>query len=145
MSLRERDAPQAASRPVQYHSLLDWVESNQKHNSVSAADSNDISAEPETGFASHLYQACLELLNQVFTLFFSNDELSSQQKAQLAHSQGRFRLWGDTLQDGKLETCIKVSADLQQNVVELLYYLGKALIKGWLPRRRLHFVRLEPG
>jgi hypothetical protein len=130
MNRRERDAPQAASRPAQYHSLLDWVESNQKHNSVSAADSNDIPAEPETGFASHLYQACLELLNQVFTLFFSNDELSSQQKAQLAHSQGRFRLWGDTLQDGKLETCVKVSADLQQNVVELLYYLGKVLIKG---------------
>lgn len=100
---------------------------------MSAADDNDISAELETGFASHLYQACLELLNQVFTLSFSNDELSSQQKAQLAHSQGRFRLWGDTLQDGKLETCVKVSVDLQQNVVELLYYLGKALIKGWRP------------
>ena len=77
--------------------------------------------------AASLYKDCLAY----FTALSQSDSLSSDLKERKLFKRelGRLYLWGEDLQDGKLQVVLRRSTDLRNTVLRLLVALGKALVK----------------
>lgn len=102
------------------NSLLDWVATNRSGEEHS-----------ETGIASLLYEACLRTLSILSVQYSGFDKATTLQKTRIADSLARLCLWGDgLLEDGKLESCLKTDVDLRDDLVALLYQLGRVLVHG---------------
>ena len=100
--------------------VLSWV---QEHKN--GAESSEV------GLASTLYRVCLRTLGSVRKQYVASRKPSRERKARLVESHSRLCLFGDgLLQEDALEQCLKVDGDLREEIIGLLYHLGKTLLRG---------------
>jgi len=100
--------------------LLSWVQENKN-----GGDSSEV------GLASSLYKACLRTLGMLSKQYVASRKPSRESKARIVESHARLCLFGDELlHEGALEHCLKGDHDLRDEVIGLLYCLGKTLLRG---------------
>lgn len=100
--------------------VLNWV-----HENKNGGDSSEV------GLASSLYKACLRTLGLLSKQYVTSRKPSRRRKARLVESHARLCLFGDELlHEGALEHCLKVDDDLREQILGLLYCLGKTLLRG---------------
>ena len=100
--------------------ILTWVSGNKNE-----GDSSEID------LASSLYRACLQTMSSLCQQYVASGNPSHGRKTQLVESHARLCLFGDgILHESGLELCLRVENDLRQEIVELLYRLGKTILTG---------------
>ena len=85
------------------------------------------SADGKIEAAASLYKDCLAY----FTTLSQSDSMTSDQKERelFRRELGRLYLWGEDVQDGKLQSVLNHSADMKATILRLLLALGGALVK----------------
>jgi hypothetical protein len=112
--------PSGSPSPLDNSLLLKWVNAN-----------NDSEVSSELGIASTLYQTCLNILTKASRQYIASPKASRRQKTLLRDSHARLCLFGDGLIDhGGLENCLKLDDELSDDMIALLYNIGKLLLKG---------------
>ncbi len=108
--------------------LLTWLEGNSKTSASShPMPVNDIH---NLGFASVLYDACLQVLADIWNICRRDPGTSRSDRALIRESLTRFVLWGDTFGDGRLDACLEQSRELRECVFETFLNIGSTLEKG---------------
>lgn len=96
-----------------------WLEDN------ADGDKGATLAHGEEGFATCLYQECLEAL----TSLSKSRSFKTSSKISPDNAVARLYLWGASLGNGKLDTALQQSDDFRLSVLELLVSIGSLLIR----------------
>ena len=83
--------------------------------------------------AWNLYVYIVQFFHKLLPFIKDSQTLPETSKKELLQAQRKLAIWGDGLQDDKLETALEAYPDLRTSVMLLLEDLGTALVKGiWL-------------
>jgi hypothetical protein len=117
----------------QQQKLLQWINDQGDSAGNDTADSSDdeTPSAPELGFVASLFRVDSRQLIRIFRCVEGQRTIwTTRQRLRLADSCGRLRQWSDVVDSGKLEVCLRVSPDVHSTVLDLLYRLGRTLVKG---------------
>jgi hypothetical protein len=117
----------------QQQQLLKWIndQGDSTDNDTSDSGDDETPSAPDLGFVASLFRVDSRQLTRIFRCVEGQRTIwTTRQRLRLADSCGRLRLWGDVVDSGKLELCLRVSPDVHSNVLDLLYRLGRTLVKG---------------
>jgi hypothetical protein len=103
--------------------LKEWIDGA----TIQKVDAGDCDGEEdtETGFAWALYTQILKLLSILVPL--ESPKLPKKDERSLKGSVGKLFLWGDAFRDGKLESILNASDDLNETAVGLLAGIGNII------------------
>ena len=101
-----------------------WVDNQQR-----SSTSENINENPNLGFASNLFQACLHTFMEL-SKYCRKVGCDRALQVRVRDDLANLVLWGDACEDGKLDTCLKKSEELHDSVVEALHGIGQTLKQG---------------
>jgi hypothetical protein len=102
----------------------DWIEDQQQ-----SSTSDGCKVNPDVGFASNLFEACLQFFKELSKCYRDSEHDRAHQN-RLRDELAKLILWSDWFEDGKLEYCLQKSQELHDSVVETLHGIGQTLYKG---------------
>lgn len=83
----------------------------------------------EVGFATFLYQASLQRLSKLSVALSAISWACMKSRRQLKEIESRFRLFGDSFEHGKLESCLG-DEEIHEKVLRFLLGIASALTQG---------------
>lgn len=106
----------------------DFVDVEDIHAQGSIEDVGE--GDDELGFAQDLFQTCLYIFRE---LWLELSELSPSPKCirdgLLVEGLGKFYLWGDSFQDGTMDTILAQSDELREDVLKFICQIGSILTR----------------
>jgi hypothetical protein len=114
--------------------LREWMDGATIQKLGGDCDSEDGTA-AETGFAWSLYDHILKLFSILVSV--NSSKVSKKDARSLKELLGKLFLWGDGFRDGRLETILRESDDLNETVVGELTRIGNVLISSKLSLENL--------
>jgi hypothetical protein len=107
--------------------LLKWLDRHQKAAVLCNTSTN---LDHEVGFASIVYQTCLQLFGEMWKSFIKDRNRPRAWQAQTRENLTRLVLWADLFEHGRLDACLDRSTEIRDCVLEAFHDIGKTLIEG---------------
>jgi hypothetical protein len=112
--------------------LIKWLD---RHCKATVHRNTSTDLDHELGFASILYQTCLQLFGEIWKRLNQDRSRPRAWQAQTRDNLSRLVLWGDFLDHGSLDACLERSTEIRDCVFEVFHGIGKTLIEGADPLR----------
>src|ERR1700722_17191658 len=110
--------------------LLKWLDRHQK---AAVLRNTSMNLDHEVGFASIVYQTCLQLFGEMWKSFNKDRNRPRAWQAKTRENLSRLVLWGDLFDQGRLDACLDRSTEIRDCVLEGFHDIGKTLIEGAIP------------
>ena len=107
--------------------LLKWLD---RHHKATIHRNTSTDPDHELGFASILYQTCLQLFGEIWKRLRQDRKRPRAWQAWTRDNLSRLVLWGDFLDHGRLDACLDRSTEIRDCVLEVFHNIGKTLIEG---------------
>ncbi|KAL9106670.1 MAG: hypothetical protein Q9227_008322 [Pyrenula ochraceoflavens] len=115
------------SRPSTKGRIQEWVDGNLAHSSAAA--------DAEVSLAESYSHACLLVFEGLWTHVLRDPKLLDSRERNLAQNAvGKFHLWVDSIYGTQTSRGFAKSADIQQNVLDLLSGIAKILVYEIVPK-----------
>lgn len=119
--------PGRSRAPSSNAELLKWLDQHRKA-TVHRNASTDL--DHELGFASILYQTCLQLFGEIWKRLKQDRKRPRASQARTRENLSRLVLWGEFLDHGRLDACLDRSIEIRDCVLGVFHAIGKSLIEG---------------
>ncbi|TVY76035.1 hypothetical protein LSUE1_G007787 [Lachnellula suecica] len=106
--------------------LEQWIDGTSVESTFSEQEGYDVTA---SGFAWHLYESCLKLLNNIIRL---DGQTTNLETKPLKECLSRLFLWGEGFGGGQLDTVIQRSDALKSTILQFIAAIAKILLDGIL-------------
>jgi len=111
--------------------VREWVDSTSEQPAIDNSDA-------DASLPARLYAGCITILRRLCSRVTNTDaSQSSLEPWLLGQELGRIYLWGEGLENGKLDKALNDADDLRENVLEVLVSIGMLLV-------RSKFIPLNP-
>lgn len=112
--------------------IAKWVQQNEGNEPAASSATASNERGTEAGLISDLHDECLQSVRQLRLILeaASNSNVTGDEKTQLGNCNAKLNLWGDALEGGRLEACLRIVPALRSTILESLIRISKALLLG---------------